>query len=142
MILLDTNVISEQMRSAPDEHISAWINAQPLETLYLSAINVAELRSGVALLPAGKRRTALHENLENLVLPMFTGRILPFDMACTSIYAQFLARFRASGMPVETTDACIAAIAFANGLWVATRDTLPFQAAGLKVINPWQTHIA
>ena len=142
MILLDTNVVSEVMRPTPDARVIAWMDAHPQETLYLSAINVAELRSGVALLPAGKRRMALHEDLEERTLPMFAGRVLPFDMACTSIYAQFLAKFRACGTPVETTDACIAAIAFANGFAVATRDTLPFQAAGLKVINPWQTHIA
>jgi len=142
MILLDTNVISEPMHRVPDPRISAWINAQPLDTLYLSAINVAELRSGVALLPEGKRRAALHESLEKRVLPMFIGRVLPFDMACTNVYAQLTAKFRATGTPVETADACIAAIALANGLSVATRDTLPFQAAGLKVINPWQAHPA
>jgi predicted nucleic acid-binding protein len=142
MILLDTNIISEPMHLAPDARISAWINAQPLETLYLSAINVAELRSGVALLPQGKRRTALHESLENRVLPLFAGRVLPFDMACTDIYAQVLAKLRACGTAIETADACIAAIALANGFAVATRDAVPFQAAGLKVINPWQARAA
>jgi predicted nucleic acid-binding protein len=103
---------------------------------------VAELRSGVALLPQGKRRAALHESLEERVLPTFAGRVLPFDMACTDIYAQLTARFRAAGTAVETADACIAAIALAHGFAVATRDTLPFQAAGLKVINPWQAKLA
>jgi len=137
MILLDTNVVSEPLRHVPEARVIEWIDAQPLETLYLSAMTVAELRAGVALLPAGKRRAALHESLEKSVLPMFVGRVLPFDLACTNAYAELLARVRRTGSGIETADACIAAIAIANGFTVATRDTSPFQVAGLTVINPW-----
>ncbi|MDR2212731.1 MAG: type II toxin-antitoxin system VapC family toxin [Pseudomonadales bacterium] len=137
MILLDTNVVSEPLRHIPAAQVIQWIDAQPLETLYLSAITVAELRAGVALLPAGKRRTALHEDLETRMLPMFTGRVLPFDMTCTPAYAALLAQVRAVGKAIETADACIAAIALTNKFIVATRDTAPFHAAGLRVINPW-----
>jgi len=137
MILLDTNVVSEPLRHAPEARVIEWIDAQPLETLYLSAMTVAELRAGVALLPAGKRRVALHESLEKRVLPMFVGRVLPFDLACTKAYAELLARVRKAGNGIDTADACIAAIAIANGFIVATRDTNPFQTAGLAVINPW-----
>jgi predicted nucleic acid-binding protein len=138
MILLDTNVVSEPLRHAPEGSVIKWIDAQPLETLYLSAMTVAELRAGVALLPLGKRRTALHESLEKHVLPMFAGRVLPFDLACTSAYAELIATVRKSGSGIETADACIAAVARANGFTVATRDINPFQAAGLTVINPWK----
>lgn len=138
MILLDTNVISEPLRPSPEARVSDWIDAQPLETLYLSAMTVAELRAGVALMPAGKRRTVLHEHLEKRVLPMFAARVLPFDLACTSAYAELMAKVRKAGSGIETADACVAAVAFANGFIVATRDTSPFQAAGLDVINPWQ----
>lgn len=137
MILLDTNVISAPLRHAPDARVIEWIDAQPLETLYLSAMTVAELRAGVALLPKGRRRTSLHESLENRVLPLFAGRVLPFDVACTTAYAALLAKVRATGIAVATADACIAAIAITNGLAVATRDIGPFRAAGLTVINPW-----
>ncbi|GHT81969.1 hypothetical protein AGMMS49960_04190 [Betaproteobacteria bacterium] len=89
-------------------------------------------------LPMGKRRNNLHEYLEKRVLPSFVGRVLPFDLACTSAYAQVLATARKAGSGIETADACIAAVAFANGFTVATRDTSPFQAAGLTVINPWE----
>lgn len=139
MILLDTNVVSEPLRSAPDARVIEWIDAQPLEMLYLSAMTVAELRAGVALMPAGKRRTALHEQIEKRVLPMFVGRVLSFDLACTSAYAVVLARVRKVGSGIEAADACSAAVALANRFTVATRDTGPFQAAGLDVINPWQT---
>ena len=138
MILLDTNVVSEPLRPAPESRVIEWIDAQPLETLFLSAITVAELRAGVALLPAGKRRSGLLQNLEKRVLPLFAGRVLPFDLACTQAYADLMAQARAAGLAVATTDGYIAAIAAANGFAVATRDTGAFEAAGAEVINPWQ----
>ena len=138
MILLDTNVISEPQRREPNARVLEWIDAQALETLYLSAITVAELRAGIALLPAGKRRDSLHDNLEKRLLPMFANRVLSFDMACTKAYAELLAKSRAAGLALETADAFIAAVALANGFAVATRDNGPFEAAGVTVINPWE----
>ena len=138
MILLDTNVVSEPQRRQPNARVLEWLDAQALETLYLSVITVAELRAGIALMPAGKRRDSLHENLEKRLLPMFANRVLSFDMACAKAYAELLAKSRAAGLAVETADALIAAIALANGFAVATRDTNPFEAAGVSVINPWE----
>ena len=138
MILLNTNVVSEPLRPAPDARVIEWIDAQPVETIFLSAITVAELRAGVALLPAGKRRSGLQQSLEKRVLPLFAGRVLPFDLACTKAYAELMAKARAAGFAIATADGYIAAIAIANGLAVATRDAGPFQAAGAAVINPWQ----
>jgi predicted nucleic acid-binding protein len=138
MILLDTNVMSEPFRRTPESRVIEWIDAQPMETLFLSAITVAELRAGVALLPAGKRRSGLHENLERRVLPLFAGRVLPFDLACTQAYAALMAKARVAGLAIATADGYIAAIAVANGFAVATRDTGPFVAAGVPVIDPWQ----
>jgi toxin FitB len=137
VILLDTNIVSEPLRPSPDTRVIEWIDAQPLETLFLSAITVAELRAGVALLPAGKRRTGLQQNLEKRVLPLFAGRVLPFDLACMRAYAELMARARTAGLAIATADGYIAAIAAANGFTVATRDTGPFEAAGAAVINPW-----
>ena len=138
MILLDTNVVSEPLRPAPEVRVIEWIDAQPLETLFLSAMTVAELRAGVAMLPAGKRRNSLHEYLEKRVLPLFAGRVLPFDLPCTQAYAALMAKARAAGLAIATADGYIAAIAAANGFAVATRDVSPFEAAGAAVINPWQ----
>ena len=139
MILLDTNVVSEPLRQAPDARVTEWIDAQAIETLFLSAITVAELRAGMELLPAGKRRSGLQESLETRVLPLFAGRVLPFDLGCTQSYAELMAKARATGPAISSADAYIAAIATAKGLTVATRDTGPFKAAGAKVINPWQS---
>nr|WP_264317497.1 PIN domain-containing protein [Acidithiobacillus concretivorus] len=96
------------------------------------------MRAGVALMPAGKRRVSLHENLEKRLLPMFANRVLSFEMACTKAYAELLAKSRAASLAIETADAFIAAVALANSFAVATRDTTPFEAAGLNVINPWE----
>lgn len=138
MILLDTKVISEPLRRKPDPRVIEWIDAQALETLYLSAITVAELRSGIALLPAGKRRTGLRENLEKRVLPLFAGRVLPFDLPCAQAYADLIAKAQKAGLAIAAADGLIAAIAAFNGFAVASRDTSTLEAAGAAVINPWQ----
>nr|WP_300311471.1 type II toxin-antitoxin system VapC family toxin [Halomonas sp.] len=139
MILLDTNVISEPLRREPEPRVIEWIDAQALETLYLSSITVAELRSGIALLPTGKRRAGLQENLEKRVLPLFAGRVLSFDLPCTQAYAELIAKAQKAGLAIAVADGFIAAIAAANGFSVATRDTGPFEAAGVPVINPWES---
>jgi len=138
MILLDTNVVSEPLRQVPDARVTEWIDAQVLETLFLSTMTVAELRAGLALLPAGKRRAGLQESLETRVLPLFSGRVLPFDLGCTQAYAELVVKARALGLAIASADGYIAAIAMANDLAVATRDAGPFKAAGAAVINPWQ----
>lgn len=137
MILLDTNVISEPLRREPEPGVIEWIDAQALETLYLSAITVAELRSGIALLPAGKRRTSLQESLERRVLPLFSGRVLPFDLPCTQTYSEIIAKTQKAGLAIATADGFIAATAVTNGFAIATRDTSHFEAAEVAVINPW-----
>ncbi|HEY2528475.1 MAG TPA: type II toxin-antitoxin system VapC family toxin [Xanthobacteraceae bacterium] len=137
MILLDTNVISEPLKANGEAKVVSWIDAQVLETLYLTAITLAELRYGIAALPDGKRKAALRTGLEERVLPMFGSRILPFDAKSTDAYATLCVRARAAGKGLGVADAYIAAIAATMGFTVATRDTAAFIAAGLPVINPW-----
>lgn len=137
MILIDTNVVSEPLRRRPEPRVAEWIDSQPLETLYLSTVTVAELRFGVASLPAGRRRDLLNEKLERSILPLFAGRVLPFDLPPTEAYAVLTARTRRNGVAVSLSDGYIAAIALAGGMTVATRDKPPFEAAGLRVIDPW-----
>lgn len=137
MILIDTNVISELWKAEPNPDVLAWVDAQTVETLYLSAITVAELRFGLATMPEGKRRTIYQERLENEVLPTFTGRVLPFDLDASEAYADLMARAKAEGKAIGKADGYLAATASACGLMVATRDISPFEAAGLKIVNPW-----
>ncbi|NCC74670.1 MAG: type II toxin-antitoxin system VapC family toxin [Sphingobacteriia bacterium] len=138
MILLDTNVISEPLRRSPEARVINWIDAQSLEILYLSAITVAELRFGIASLPFGKRRDELKNSIENQILPLFTGRVRPFDINCTTAYAEIMAKAKSSGLAIAAADGYIAAIAATNQFSVATRDVSPFQAAGVDIINPWE----
>ena len=138
MILIDTNVISELWKAEPNPDVLAWMDAQAVETLYLSAVTVAELRFGVAAMPEGKRRSIYQERLEKEVLPAFTGRVLPFDLAASRAYADLMASAKESGKAIGKADGYIAATACACGLMVATRDISPFEAAGLKLVNPWE----
>lgn len=138
MILIDTNVILELWKAEPNPGVLAWVDAQTVETLYLSAITVAELRFGLATMPEGKRRTIYKERLENEVLPTFTGRVLPFNLDASQAYADLMARAKVEGKAIGKADGYIAATACACGLMVATRDISPFEAAGLKIVNPWQ----
>lgn len=137
MILLDTNVVSEPLKLKGDAGVLTWIDAQNIETLYLSTISLAELRFGIASLAPGKRRDTLQGSLEQLILPLFAGRILPFDTAASEAYAALRSRARAQGKAIAPADGYIAATASSHDLIVATRDTGPFEAAGLSVINPW-----
>ncbi|MCR4465565.1 type II toxin-antitoxin system VapC family toxin [Burkholderia sp. SCN-KJ] len=137
MILVDTSVISEPLRREPSAAVIEWLDAQNVETLFLAAISLAEMRFGVAALPEGRRRDWLHQNIEQRVVPLFRGRILPFDDAASDAYASLRAKARAMGRTMAPADGFIAATAAANGLIVATRDVAPFEAAGLRVIDPW-----
>ncbi|MFK0276710.1 type II toxin-antitoxin system VapC family toxin [Ensifer sp. NPDC090286] len=136
MIILDTNVVSEAMKPAPDLAVRTWLNDQVAETLYLSSVTLAELLFGIAALPEGRRKKALAETLDGL-LELFGDRVLPFDAACARHYADLAAGARAAGKGLPTPDGYIAAIAASKGFAIATRDTSPFEAAGVPVVNPW-----
>ena len=137
MILLDTNVVSEPLRPQPDNRVAEWLDRQLVETLYLSAITVAERRLGVAQLSNRRKKEMLYKQLEKVVLPLFAKRILPFDNATAACYATIRADARAKGKAIAAADGYIAATARQHGFIVATRDVAPFLAADLKVINPW-----
>jgi len=138
LIVLDTNVISEPLRKAPDPRVLEWIDAQYVETLFLTAVTVGELRFGAAALPAGRRRELFMRQLETGVLPLFAGRVLAYDLEAAAAYARIMSAARAAGVAVGTADAMIAATAAAADMTVATRDTTPFRAAGVPVIDPWE----
>ncbi|QCI99266.1 type II toxin-antitoxin system VapC family toxin [Agrobacterium larrymoorei] len=139
MILIDTNVISEPLKPAPYAAVLTWLDAQAIETLFISAISIAERRFGIASMPRGKRQMILHGRLEDEVLPIFEKRILPFNVGTSQFYANLMASGRASGKVIGKADRYTAATAAEHDLAVATRDASPFEAAGLRVINPWAT---
>jgi predicted nucleic acid-binding protein len=137
MILLDTNLVSEPCKPTPDPHAVAWIDAQAVETLHLSAVTVAELRFGIAAMPLGKRRQVLHERVAGDLLPVFAPRVLPFDLDASRAYAELMSKAKIAGVAISMADGYIAAIAAARGFHVASRDVAPFHAAGVPFINPW-----
>ncbi len=137
MILLDTNILSELMRPAPAADVEAWLGAQPSASLFISAVTEAELRFGLALLPDGKRRGKLAEAVENMLVEDFAGRILPFDSAAASAYAQIAASRRKAGRPIAQFDAQIASIARSRSASLATRNVGDFEGCGVELINPW-----
>lgn len=137
MILLDTNVVSEAMRPEPHPAVRNWLNQQPAETLYLSSVTLAELLFGIAALPAGKRKNTLESALDGL-MELFGDRVLSFDLDAARHYAELAVTAKTAGLGFPTPDGYIAAIASSRGFIVASRDTGPYQAAGLQVINPWE----
>lgn len=139
MILLDTNVLSELMRPAPDPAVERWLAAQPDASLFISAITEAELRYGAALLPSGKRRSALTAEIDGMLEEDFDGRILPFDRLAAQAFAAIAADRRQAGRPISQADAQIAAIARSRGASLATRNVPDFDGCGVEVINPWGT---
>lgn len=136
MILLDTNVVSEAMTRNAHPRVRDWLDDQSAETLFVSSITVAELMFGIGALPAGKRKGALTAALDE-ALAVFEARILPFDVNAARRYGDLAVKARAAGKGFPTPDGYIAAIAAAHGFSVASRDTSPFLAAGLTVIDPW-----
>ncbi len=137
MILLDTNVVSEAMKPEPDATVRAWLNDQAAETLYLSSVTLAELLFGIRALPAGKRKNMLDHALAEL-LELFNDRVLSCDTDAARHYADLATTARNGGRGFPTPDGYIAAIAASRGFIVVSRDTPPYEAAGVTVINPWK----
>lgn len=137
MIVLDTNVVSEPLRPAPDPAVLAWLDAQASGTLFLTSITVAELLAGVAALPAGRKRNRLALAVSEQVLPLFEGRVLAFDSPAAHAFARVHAGATAAGNPIAFADAAIAAVAAAHGFALATRNGRDFKGTGIPLIDPW-----
>jgi len=139
VFLLDTNVVSELMRAAPDPRVVRWLDEQSGTDLWVSAIAAAEIRLGVALLPEGRRRRALVKHAEAIFDEEFAGRCVPFDLIASAEYAEIVATRTRRGRPIATEDAQIAAIALSTGLTLVTRNVGDFQGIErLAVFNPWR----
>jgi toxin FitB len=139
MIVLDTNVISEPLNKKASPVVQTWLDQQPAENLYLASTVLSELIFGIEVLPHGKRKTALMAAMRILLARIFEDRFLPFEREAAETYAVLASRSRSRGQPISVPDCQIAAIAAVNGFAVATRDTAPFRAAGVPVINPWES---
>ena len=137
MIVIDTNVVSELMRAAPDAGVLDWFGRRAARELHISAVTEAELRRGVAILPEGRRRDALAEAVDAMVAEDFAGRVLAFDGSAAVAFAAVFAERRAIGRPIIFPDCQIAATARSRGATVATRNVEDFEGCGIDVVSPW-----
>ena len=137
MLVLDTNVVSELMKPRSSAIVVAWFERQQPSELYTTAITQAEILAGIAILPAGRKRSAI----EAAALAMFSddlnGRVLAFDDLAAASYAELFARRRRAGLPAATLDLMVGAIAHSQRASIVTRDAKGFAGFGVTIINPW-----
>ena len=137
MFVINTNVASELMRSAPAPMVAAWIAERDAEELFLTAVSEAELLYGVAIMPAGRRRTMLEDSMTRWLDLGFVERILPFNSAAARAYAEIAADRRRAGRPIGEVDCQIAAISRSRGAVLVTRNVRDFEGTGIDVVDPW-----
>jgi toxin FitB len=135
MIIMDTNVVSELMRAAPEPNVAAWAVATDPQLL-LTSLTVAEIRYGIARLPDGTRKQDITLAADR-VFTAFSQRVVPFDLAAADSYGDLVTRCESQGRPISVFDAQIAAVCHARGASLATRNIKDFEATGIAVINPW-----
>ena len=136
MIVVDTNVLSEEMKATPEASVDAWFRRQSSKALFTTTICEGEILLGVALLPDGQRKMALGAAAQK-IFALFTARILTFDSAAAACYANIVAERQRLGRPIDDFDAQIAAIARSCGFAIATRNVADFEGIGLSIVNPW-----
>ncbi len=141
MFVLDTNVVSEMMRERPNADVLAWVDSQLAETLFITAVTEAAIRTGIAILPDGQRRRQLNAAAERAFGVYFSDRILAFDSGAAQFYALIAADRRAAGRPISQADCQIAAIARSRGSAVATRNVDDYTGCGIEVLDPWSTRV-
>ena len=138
MILLDTNIISEMMRTSPSTNVIKWINHQEATQLFLTSITIAEITYGICALPTGNRREQLENAFNQATEEAFKHRILSFDEAAGHCYGKLMAKRKELGRPMSILDGQIAAIAIAKSMNLATRNLRDFFDCGLNLINPFE----
>ena len=139
MIILDTNVLSALMRIAPEAQIVRWLDRQPAESIWITAITLFEARLGLALLPKGRRRQSLELAFDRLLADDLENRVLDFDSAAATEAAALAAARQRAGRSVDMRDTQIAGIALARRATLATRNVRHFRDLSVTVIDPWQT---
>jgi toxin FitB len=137
MIILDTNVLSEQIKLKPSQSVLAWAASVSSGELYTTTISEAEMLIGLELMPAGRKRNLLAAQIANIFQRDFEDRILPFDSRAARAISSMPLQLGRQGRPIVDTDSMIAAIANAHGATVSTRNVRDFQRLGVAVVNPW-----
>ncbi|MGW4208777.1 PIN domain-containing protein [Lentzea sp. NPDC004789] len=137
MIVLDTNVVSELMRQAPNDEVVRWVDRYPADEVFITAVTAAELAYGIERMPDGQRKSTLAVKVSELLNEDFQGQILPFDGAAAVYYGEIVAAREEQGFPISMADAQIAAICRRFAACLATRNTKDFMDTGITLLNPW-----
>lgn len=137
MILLDTDVLSALFREKPEQAVRAWLDRQPRSSVWTTSVTVFEIRFGLALMPAGRRRTRLAHGFEDSLRDDLEDRIVPFDTSAAEQAAVLMASRRQMGRSVELRDTMIAGIAIARRATLATRNMRHFADLPVSVVDPW-----
>ena len=135
--LLDTNILSELRRSKPERKVLAFVTAQPLELLHVSAVTFAEIRFGIERVTDAGRRAELNDWLAHRVRPMFEQRVLAITEDIMFKWRLLVDDDRKAGHTFSQPDLIIAATALHHGLTVVSRDVRDYQKARAPVLNPW-----
>jgi predicted nucleic acid-binding protein len=137
MIVLDTPIVSELMRDRPRADVLGWLDEQPTRALFVTAVTEAEVLTGIAILPEGRRKRILADAAARAFGGLLSGRVLPFDSAAAQTYSVIAAARRAAGRPISQSDGQIAAIARSRNMAIATRNVRDFEDMGIDLIDPW-----
>ncbi|ALM53363.1 type II toxin-antitoxin system VapC family toxin [Halomonas huangheensis] len=138
MIVLDTNVLSELMRPAPNARVVEWLDDQDVLAVTISAITVAEILYGIERLTSGRRKRDFAAMAAAMFEEDFAGRILPFGSEAAVYYAEQVAASESTGRQVHMADAQIAAICIQHGAVLATRNIKDFETLSIETVNPWE----
>ncbi|TDC51908.1 type II toxin-antitoxin system VapC family toxin [Jiangella ureilytica] len=139
--LIDTNVISELISASPDRRVESWLRGVDEDALLVSAITLGELRFGIELLPAGRKRDRLESWMADEFLPRFEDRVLTVTAAVADMWGRIKASARSAGRQLTPADGLIAATAFSHGLVLVTRNTADFRTTGVELLNPWHEDV-
>ena len=135
--LVDTNVISEILRRAPDANVATWAQRQAKPRLFLSVVSMGELRKGVTILPPSARRAELEKSIEAQVPVWFHSRILSVTQAIAERWGELDGKRHLAGRPLSAPDGMIAATALQHDLTLVTRNVKDFAGLGIALLNPW-----
>jgi predicted nucleic acid-binding protein len=137
VIVVDTNVLSELLRPAPEPNVVAWVASKPRSALFTTTITRAEILYGIALMPEGRRRDALRPCVQEIFDEDFAGQVLPFDSDAADFFATIASARRMAGRPISQFDAMVAAVARSRGASLATRHGKDFVDCGVSLVDPW-----